>query len=69
MSEEQENICGLCGESGADKIPHPIHWPTEAVPNTNLVHTSCEWAECRRAFLEYRSRVGPDGIQEFLRHC
>jgi len=24
---DEEDICGLCGLGGADKIPHPIHWP------------------------------------------
>ena len=46
---EEEDICGLCGETGADKFAHPVHWPGEAIPNGNLVHQSCEQEECRRA--------------------
>lgn len=43
------DICGFCGEPGADKIPHPIRWPGEAAPGTELVHSHCEAEECRRA--------------------
>ena len=46
---EDEDICGLCGEPGADKIAHPNHWPGERVPDGELVHASCEDEECRRA--------------------
>jgi hypothetical protein len=27
VSDENEDICGLCGEPGADKFAHPVHWP------------------------------------------
>jgi hypothetical protein len=47
--EEDTDLCGLCGGPGADKIPHPIHWPGEAMPETDLVHAECEQDECRRA--------------------
>ncbi len=46
---EQDDICGLCGQPGADKMPHPIHWPGEQVPDSELVHEECEKAECWRA--------------------
>lgn len=46
---DDEDICGLCGEPGADKIAHPIHWPGEQVPDGNLVHQECEQDECARA--------------------
>lgn len=46
---EGEDICGLCGLPGADKIPHPIYWPDERKPGTDLVHAECETAECARA--------------------
>ena len=46
---DSEDICGLCGEPGADKFAHPVHWPGEAVPDSELVHAECEDAECRRA--------------------
>ncbi len=45
----EEDICGLCGEPGADKIPHPVRWPGEKEPDTDLVHSSCEAEECARA--------------------
>lgn len=52
-SDEQEaandDICGLCGLTGADKIRHPAHWPGERCPETMLVHRECEEAECSRA--------------------
>lgn len=44
------DICGFCGEPGADKIPHPIRWPGEQSAGTELVHAECEKAECGRAF-------------------
>lgn len=65
----EEDICGLCGLSGADKIRHPIHWPTEQIPNTEFVHASCEDEECRRAHQEFWNKVGKDGVDEFLRGC
>jgi hypothetical protein len=56
-----EDICGLCGQPGADKIPHPNHWPGERIPDTNLVHADCEANECARAHAalsdEQRRRV------------
>lgn len=64
---EEEDICGLCGETGADKIPHPVHWPTETIPDTELVHAECEHNETKRAFNEFRSKVGQEGINRFLR--
>lgn len=53
MNQNQPNddICGLCGLAGADKIPHPVHWPGERVPDTDLVHSQCESEECQRAHL------------------
>jgi hypothetical protein len=49
--EEQilDDICGLCGGPGADKFAHPIHWPSERVPDGQLVHAACEDEECGRA--------------------
>ena len=47
--EPDEDICGLCGEPGADKFAHPIHWPGEQVSDGPLVHRECEEEECRRA--------------------
>jgi hypothetical protein len=47
--DADEDLCGLCGEPGADKIPHPLHWPGEAIPDTPLVHAECEQEECKRA--------------------
>lgn len=46
---DREDICGLCGLPGADKLPHPEHWPGERIPDTGLVHAECEQAECTRA--------------------
>ena len=45
----EEDICGLCGEPGADKFAHPCHWPGEQIPEGPLVHAECEAEECRRA--------------------
>lgn len=49
MSEADEDICGFCGQPGADKVPHPMRWPGEASAGTELVHAACESEECRRA--------------------
>jgi hypothetical protein len=46
---DSEDICGLCGQPGADKFAHPCHWPGEQVPDGPLVHADCEAEECRRA--------------------
>ena len=63
---EEEYICSLCGEPGADKMPHPVHWPTERLPESKYVHTECEKTECERAYFEFRREVGEEGIKEFL---
>jgi len=42
MNEIDDNVCGLCGLSGADKIPHPVNWPNELIPTTQYVHAACE---------------------------
>lgn len=47
--EADEDICGLCGKPGADKMAHPEHWPGEQIPDGPLVHAECEQEECRRA--------------------
>jgi hypothetical protein len=63
----QQDICGLCGKPGADKFPHPMHWPGERIPETDIVHSECERLECEDAFVSYRRRVGEEGITRFLR--
>ncbi len=65
---EDEDICGLCGEPGADKLPHPCYWPTERRPDVHLVHATCESEECERAFQEFQNQIGEEGIRELLRH-
>ena len=47
--DEEEDICGFCGEPGADKMPHPVRWPGEKSAGTELVHAECEHVECKRA--------------------
>lgn len=49
---ETDDICGLCGESGADKVVYPVHWPGERIPDGPFVHAECESEECRRAHAE-----------------
>lgn len=62
MSDD-EDICGLCGEHGADKIAHPVHWPGERVPDGRFVHAECEDEECKRAHAALSDRER----DEFLR--
>lgn len=61
----EDDICGLCGETGADKMPHPIHWPGERVPETDIVHAECEQEECRRA----HAALNTQQRERFLRNC
>ena len=44
-----DDLCGLCGEPGADKYHHPVYWPGEREPDGDLVHAACEQEECARA--------------------
>ena len=57
------DICGLCGEPGADKYAHPIHWPGEQVPSGPLVHAECESAECARAHAALNDRQRRDFLR------
>jgi hypothetical protein len=36
ITEDDADICGLCGEPGADKIPHSVYWPGEQGPDGTL---------------------------------
>jgi len=60
---EMNDICGLCGKPGADKIPHPVYWPGEQRPETEYVHAKCEERECKRAHAE----LSPQERKTFLR--
>lgn len=68
-STDDDDICGLCGEPGADKIHQPYYWPTERRPECDLVHAECEQTEGARAYQEFLDRVGESGVQAFLRGC
>ena len=65
MSTEDEDICGLCGLPGADKIPHPIRWPDDQNPGTPYVHAECEREECARASALCQGKAR----REFLKGC
>lgn len=60
-----DDICGFCGQPGADKYPHPIRWPDENEAGTELVHAECEQAECARASALITGKRRDD----FLRNC
>lgn len=49
FDDDDDDICGFCGESGANKVPHPIRWPGERSAGTPYVHDYCEDEECSRA--------------------
>lgn len=49
LDDEPDDICGLCGQPGADKIPHPYRWPGERLPDMPYVHSECEDEEATRA--------------------
>uniref|UniRef100_A0A6M3XWC7 Uncharacterized protein n=1 Tax=viral metagenome TaxID=1070528 RepID=A0A6M3XWC7_9ZZZZ len=57
------DVCGFCDETGADKIPHPVRWPGEESAGTKYVHAACEDEECKRA----HSLLSPKERDEFLR--
>lgn len=59
----QDSVCGLCGQPGANKVPHPIRWPGEAIPATAFVHAECEQKECERA----RSQMTEQQARDFLK--
>ena len=67
MNDEDDDICGLCGEHGADKIPHPIYWPQERRPDTDQVHAECEAQECQRASDLCQGREREDFIDRIIR--
>lgn len=50
---KDEDICGLCGEPGTDKMAGWTgggkYWPGEQASETQFVHASCEVEERRRA--------------------
>ena len=56
MTEPNDDICGLCGESGADKMAlwtgGGLYWPGETVPDSEYVHQECEQEETERAHSE-----------------
>lgn len=60
---DEDECCGLCGQPGADKIPHPVRWPGERAPETDIVHAACEDAECARA----RGALTDKQREDFLR--
>lgn len=49
MCKDSDDICGLCGKPGADKMAlwtgGGIYWPGETVPETEMVHQECEETE------------------------
>lgn len=63
VEEETVDICGFCGQPGADKIPHPIRWPNEACAGTTYVHSACEDEECRRAHNQLSDKERADFIR------
>jgi hypothetical protein len=51
--DDPEDICGLCGLPGADKMARwtggGVYWPGEIRPETEVVHAECEHMETARA--------------------
>ena len=64
----EEDVCGICGETGADKYKQPCRWPGEINPEGEFVHAECEQRERYRAFAEFRERFGDAGVRNFLRN-
>lgn len=64
---DEDDICGLCGSPGADKIPHPVYWPQERRPDTDLVHAECEREECERASILCQGREREEFLDNIMR--
>ena len=60
---ENEDICGFCGLSGADKVPHPVRWPSEKSAGTEFVHATCEALECERAHAALTNKQREDFLR------
>lgn len=61
QGRQHADICGLCGNQGADKLPQMTYWPGERIPNKGrLVHKKCEDEERNRAF----DALTPDEIAD-----
>lgn len=54
--DEDEDVCGLCYEPGADKMAlwtgGGVYWPGERRSETEFVHAECEREETERAHSE-----------------
>lgn len=69
-TDGNEDICGLCGKPGADKMAlwtgGGLYWPGEIRPDSELVHHECEREETERAHAELSDserRVFLEGIR------
>ncbi len=60
---QDANICGLCGQPGADKVAHPVRWPGARAPDGPMVHAACEYDECMRAFLALTEKQREDFLR------
>ena len=67
VEEDEEDICGLCGEPGADKMATwtggGVYWPGEEIPDSEFVHDECEREERARA----HSLLSTEEIRAILR--
>ena len=64
---DEDDICGLCGLPGADKISQPVYWPQERRPDTDLVHAECEREECERASILCQGREREEFLDNIMR--
>ena len=65
----EQDICGFCGEPGADKVPHPVRWPGERSAGTEYVHAECESEECGRAHAALSDSQRRDFLTEVVRYA
>ena len=67
-----EDICGICGEPGADKMAlwtgGGVYWPGEFIPDTELVHHECEREETRRAHAALSQKERNQVIDSIIRY-
>lgn len=64
----EDDICSLCGQLGADKIPMPYYWPGQERPLSEFVHAECEDIECQRAHAELTQEQREEVLRSIMRH-
>lgn len=72
MTQDNEDICGLCSQPGADKMAKWTgggkYWPGEQQPDSEYVHDECEDEECRRAHAALTDEQRQHCIEQIIKY-